>query len=104
MAKQTFKEYLMEVMVDVDPNDPAASMGKVKQAVKNPDKFAKQEVASGINKQQEIQQDRDDPLKSEKLRLAKMKQLAAAQEARLSQKEKVAAKQTGMAPELAGKL
>jgi uncharacterized protein with WD repeat len=104
MAKQTFKEYLIEVMVDVDPNDPATSMGKVKQAVKNPDKFSKEQVASGINKQREIQQDKEDPLKSEKLRLAKMQQLAQSQEAKLAQKEKTAAKQAGMAPELTGRL
>ena len=96
MANQTFKEYLVELMVDVDPSDPAATMGKVKQAGRDPATFAKKQEPSSVHKKSEMRQYNNDPLKSEKLRLAKMQQAASAQEKRVTQKAETMAKRGGL--------
>jgi len=95
MMKQTFIEYLTELMVS---DDPMQAMKDVKQASRNPDRYKKQQMAKTVDDQKEIQQDANDPLKSDKLRLAKMKQQMSSQEKRLSQKEKRMAKQAGVEP------
>ena len=95
MAKQTFKEYLIELMVS---DDPMQAMKDVKQAARSPDRYKKQQMARTVDVQKEIQQDKDDPLKSDKLRLAKMQQQMASQEKRLAQKEKRMARQAGVSP------
>jgi len=93
MTKQTFKEFLIELMVS---DDPMQAMKDVKQASRNPDRYKKQQMAKTVDTQREIQQSEDDPLKSEKLRLAKMRQQVAAQENRLAQKEKREVKRVGV--------
>ncbi len=99
MSKPTFIEFLTELMVDVDPNDPVASMKATKQAIKNPDAASKEEIANSVDDQRNIQQNKDDPNKSEKLRIAKMKQQIANNEKRLVSKEKQQAARAGIAPE-----
>lgn len=100
MVKQTFKEFLVELQVS---DDPAQALKDVKQAARmGEDKYRKQQMAKNVEAQRDIQKDADDPLKLDKLRLAKMKQQAAAQAKRLSQKEKRAARQAGVAPEERG--
>lgn len=96
MSKLSFIEYLTEIMVDVDPNDPNASLKKTKMALQNPERFRKQQTSSNIDDQKEIQQKQDDPLKAEKLRIAKMKQRIINDEKRLSQNEIRAGKQAGI--------
>ena len=99
MAKQTFKEFLIELMVS---DDPMQAMKDVKQAARNPDCYKKQQMSKTVDVQRDIQQDKDDPLQSDKLRIAKMKQQLASQEKRLAQKEKREAKLAGVEPEAGG--
>lgn len=100
MAKQTFKEFLIELQVS---DDPAEALKDVKQAARmGKDRYRKQQMAKNVETQRDIQKDVDDPLKSDKLRLAKMKQQAAAQEKRLAQKEKRTARRAGVMPEEQG--
>ncbi len=99
MSKPTFIEFLTELMVDVDPSDPIAAMKATKQAIKNPNAASKAEVANSVDNQRNIQQSKDDPNKSEKLRIAKMKQQIASNEQRLASKEKQQAARAGVAPE-----
>lgn len=95
MATQTFKEYLIELMVS---DDPAQAIKDVKQAARNPNRYQMQQMAKTVNAQRDIQQAKDDPLKSEKLRLVKMQQQVAAQKKRLAQKQKREEKQAGVTP------
>jgi len=85
MKRITFIEFLAELTVS---DEPMQALQDVKQAARNPDRYKKQQLAQSVNDQREIQKDRDDPLKSEKLRIAKMKQQLNNNEKRLSQKEK----------------
>jgi len=96
MSKQTFREYLIELMVS---DDPAQAIQDVKQAARSPDRYKKQQRAQTVDVQKEIQKDPNDPLKSDKLRLAKMKQQISSQESRLTRKEKQMARRAGVAPE-----
>lgn len=92
----TFIEYLTEVMVDVDSNDPAGSMAKAKTAIRNPDLAAKKEVMSNRDEAGEIKKSQDDPNKAKKLRINQMKQRLANDEKRLANDENRQAKQAGM--------
>ncbi len=96
MNHLTFIEYLSEVMVDVDPNDPTTALKKTKMAIQNPDRFRKEQIATSVDDQKEIQQQQDDPLKSEKLRISKMKQQVVANEKRLAQKQNNMNKRAGI--------
>ena len=93
MSNLTFKEYLIELTVS---DEPMQALKDVKQAARNPDRYQKQQMATSVDDQRAIQQNRDDPLKSEKLRIAKMKQQLTNNEKRLSQKEKRQARQSGV--------
>lgn len=93
MSNLTFKEYLIELTVS---DEPMQALKDVKQAARNPDRYQKQQMASSVDDQRAIQQNRDDPLKSEKLRIAKMKQQLNNNEKRLSQKEKRMSRQAGV--------
>ena len=99
MAKQTFKEFLVELMVS---DDPMQAIKDVKQAARNPDRYKQQQMAKTVDAQKDIQRDKEDPLQSDKLRIAKMKQQLTNQEKRLSQKERRAAKRVGVEPEAGG--
>lgn len=93
MSKLTFIEYLTELMVS---DDPGQALRDVKKAARNPDQYKKQQRAASIDDQKALRQDRDDPLKSEKLRIARMKQQLSNSEKRLSRKEKQMAQQSGI--------
>jgi len=93
MSKLTFKEYLIELMVS---DDPLQALKDVKMAARNPDRFQKQQMATNVEDQKEIQANKDDPLKSDKLRAAKQKQQLAIQQKRIAQKEKRLARQAGV--------
>lgn len=43
MSKITFTEFLMELMVDVDPNDPAATVNNTKAALRNPERHRRKQ-------------------------------------------------------------
>lgn len=95
MSKITFKEYLIELMVS---DDPLQALKDVKQASRNPDRYQRQQMATNVEDQKEIQMNKDDPLKSDKLRAAKQKQQLAMQQKRIAQKEARLAKQAGIEP------
>ena len=95
MEKPTFIEYLTELMVS---DDPTQAIKDVKQAARNPDRYKKQQMAKSVDDQQEIQKNANDPLKSDKLRLAKLRQQLSSQEKRVTQKEKRMAKRAGVEP------
>ncbi len=93
MSKLTFREYLIELMVS---DDPLQALKDVKQAARNPDRYQKQQMATNVEDQKTIQSNKDDPLKSDKLRVAKQKQQLAMQQKRIAQKEKRLATQAGV--------
>jgi len=93
MKKQTFREYLIELMVD---DDPVQALKDVKQSARNPDRYRKQQMAGTVDDQREINKNGDDPLKSDKLRISKMKQQLNNNEKRLLNKEKQAARRAGV--------
>lgn len=93
MKKPTFIEYLTELTVS---DDPMQALKDVKQSARNPSRYQKAQMAQSVDDQRSIQQNRDDPLKSEKLRIAKMKQQLNNNEKRLSQKEKSMAQRAGV--------
>ena len=96
MSKQTFKEYLIEIMVS---DDPAQAIKDVKQAARmGEEKYRKQQMAKTAQKQKEIQQSEDDPLEADKLRLAKKEQELLRAKQQVAQKEKRVAKQAGVEP------
>lgn len=93
MKKITFKEFLVELVVS---DDPAQAIQDVKSAAKNPEKYKREVMARTVDKQKEIQQDKEDPLKNEKMRIMKLRQQLAAMEQRLAQKEKQLSQNIGM--------
>jgi len=93
---QTFKEYLIELMVDVDPNDAPSSIMKTKKALRNPDQAAKKSIIDNRDEANSIKQNQDDPNKAKKLRINQMKQRLAADEQRLSNDEQRQTKQAGV--------
>ena len=95
MKKPTFIEYLTELMVS---DDPMQALKDVKTASRNPKGYKRKQIAKGIDDTRTIQQNTDDPLKSEKLRVAKMRQQLASNEKRLSQKENREQKRAGVSP------
>ena len=92
----TFREYLLEVMVDVDPNDAAGTMNATKKALRNPERASKEALKNNIDDQRTVQQNKDDPNSSEKLRIIKMKQQIMRNEQRLKKKEDSAAQKAGV--------
>jgi len=95
MSHLTFKEYLIELMVS---DDPAQAMQDVKQAAKmGSDRYTRQQMAKSVDKQKEIVQS-DDPLETDKLKLAKKEQDLLRAKQQVAQKEKQAAKRAGVAP------
>ncbi len=93
MANLTFIEYLVELTVS---DDPMQAMKDVKQAARSPERYKKKQMINNVEKQREIQKNNDDPLKSDKLRIAKLKQQVAAQEKRLAIKVEQNAKRAGV--------
>lgn len=93
MKRPTFIEYLTELMVS---DDPLQALKDVKMASRNPDRYQKQQMATNVEDQKEIQTNKDDPLKSDKLRAAKQKQQLAIQQKRIAQKEQRLASQAGI--------
>ena len=94
MKKLTFREYLIELMVS---DDPMQALKDVRKAKMNPDRFNRQQRATNVEDQRAIQQKQDDPLKTEKLRVSKMKQQLAMNEKRLREKQERAEKLAGVA-------
>ena len=84
--KPSFIEFLTELTVTDD--DPAQALRDVKKASRNPNQYKRQQQTQNVQDQREIQKDKDDPLKSDRLRVAKMKQQLARQEKNVAQKEK----------------
>jgi len=95
MSKFTFIDFLTEIMVDVDPNDPAGSVAKTKQALGNPDKASQSALASNKEQGNEITRSKNDPNKAKKLRINQMKQRLIADEKRLTDDEQRQAQQAG---------
>jgi len=93
MKKPTFIEYLTELMVS---DDPVQALKDVKMASRNPSRYQKQQLATNAEDQKEIQTNKDDPLKSDKLRIAKQKQQLEIQQKRVAQKEQRLARQAGV--------
>lgn len=93
MANLTFIEFLTELQVS---DEPMQALKDVKQAARSPDRYKRQQMAKNIDAQQDIQKAADDPLKSDKLRVAKMRQRLAMQQKKLAQKEQRAEKQAGV--------
>ncbi len=92
----TFREYLLEVMVDVDPADAAGTMNATKKALRNPERAEKEALKKNVDDQREVSQNKDDPMSSEKMRIIKMKQQVMRNEKRLAKKQESAAKQAGV--------
>lgn len=84
--KPSFIEFLTELTVSDD--DPAQALRDVKKAARNPNQYKKQQQAQNVQDQRDIQKDKDDPLKTDRMRVAKMKQQLARQEKTVAQKEK----------------
>jgi len=92
IKESTFKDYLMELVVS---DDPVQAVQDVKTAARNPDRYKKQQMRNSVDQQREIQKS-DDPNKSEKLRLAKLRQQAAMQQKKVDDKEKQAEREVGI--------
>jgi len=84
MKHLTFIQYLTELTVS---DDPTQAMADVKQAARDPERYRKKQLAQGIDDQRAIKQT-DDPNKSEKLRIEKLKQQLIRAKQNLSLKEK----------------
>jgi len=93
MKNITFIQYLTELVVS---DDPTQAMKDVKQSSRNPDRYKKAQQAGNVEDQRTIQKDNEDPNKSEKLRIAKMKQQLNRGETRLQQKEEQMARRAGV--------
>ena len=93
----TFKDYLMELQVS---DDPARALQDVKTAARNPDRYAKQRAADIVTKERDVQQAKDDPNQSEKLRLIQAEKQTAMRRKRLADKEKKTEQEMGIKGEL----
>jgi hypothetical protein len=92
IKEATFKDYLMELVVS---DDPMQAMQDVKRAARNPDRYIKEQMRSTVDQQREIQKS-DDPNKTEKMRLAKLKQQMQMQQKKIENKEKQAEREAGI--------
>jgi len=93
MERPTFIEYLTELMVD---DDPAQALQDVKRASRNPEQFRREQMAKNVDDQRALQQDRNNPTRSEEIRIAKMEQQVARSKKRVAQKQKQEAKRQGL--------
>lgn len=88
MEKLTFKDYLMlETEIDTTMSKQD-QMRALQFANKNPEGAFKKDLRDNVDKTREIQQDKNDPNKSEKLRLLNLKKQAQMQQKKVVQKEK----------------
>ena len=92
IKEATFKDYLMELVVS---DDPVQAIQDDKTAARNPDRYKKQQMRNSVEQQREIQKS-DDPNKTERLRLEKLRQQAAMQQKKLDDKEKRAEREAGI--------
>jgi len=84
MSRQTFREYLIELMVS---DDPMKAKQDIAKAQRNPEQYKREKSAENIDMQRDVQKDTSDPNRSEKLRILKLQQQAREKEKRLAQKE-----------------
>jgi len=88
----TFKDYLMELMVS---DDPKQAMQDVRMAAKNPNGYAKVKTKEVLDNKKEIMGAKDDPNKSEKMRVNDSERKLLAQKKALADKEKRQGSQEG---------
>ncbi len=93
MKMLTFIEYLTELTVS---DDPLQAKDDLKRASKDPERYRREQQSRGVDDEKNIQANKDDPLKSEKLRVAKMKQQLSRNEGNLARKEDTMRKKAGV--------
>ncbi len=91
-TKITFKEFLMELMVS---DDPLQAKKDIMMAQKNPDLYQKSQVKDTIDRGRDVQKDKENPNKSEELRVVDTERKLLLQKKRLADKQKAQEKAQG---------
>lgn len=94
-SKPTFKEFLTEVMVDVDPNDPQTAAKQARDVVRMGPQKAARVQAIKARAEQEIANQTGDEEPEDRQEIALKQRLAMLQQ-RKAQKQKIQQQKQGM--------